>query len=81
MEKEDEVLHIYFMHISQLCFEKAKEHIVSNNTKKCISIIPLFLGERKRAKVNSYSMEYIIKCFTTIGFSREKLYRYRISAK
>ncbi|KAJ8912150.1 hypothetical protein NQ315_013199 [Exocentrus adspersus] len=27
MEKEDEVLHIYFTHLSQLCYEKAKEHI------------------------------------------------------
>lgn len=29
MEKEDEFLHTYFNYVSQLCYEKAKEHIVS----------------------------------------------------
>lgn len=29
MESEDEFLHTYFTHISQLCYEKAKEHVVS----------------------------------------------------
>ncbi|KAJ8930319.1 hypothetical protein NQ314_016868 [Rhamnusium bicolor] len=42
MEKEDEFLHIYFTHISQLCFEKAKEHI----------------EKEKGAKVVSYAVEY-----------------------
>lgn len=30
MEKEDVFLHTYFNHVSQLCFDKAKEHIVSD---------------------------------------------------
>lgn len=29
MEKEDEFLHVYFTHVSQLCFERAKEQVVS----------------------------------------------------
>lgn len=29
MEKEDEFLHAYFNYVSQLCYEKAKEHLVS----------------------------------------------------
>lgn len=28
MEKEDEFLHTYFTYVSQLCYEKAKEHLV-----------------------------------------------------
>lgn len=31
MEKDDEFLHGVFTHISQLCFEKAKEIIVSTH--------------------------------------------------
>ncbi|KAG5877172.1 hypothetical protein JTB14_032124 [Gonioctena quinquepunctata] len=34
METEDEFLHIYFTHVSQLCYEKAKEHIEKEKEPK-----------------------------------------------
>ncbi|CAH1114199.1 unnamed protein product [Psylliodes chrysocephalus] len=34
MESEDEFLHTYFTHISQLCYEKAKEHVEKEKEPK-----------------------------------------------
>ncbi|CAH0560805.1 unnamed protein product [Brassicogethes aeneus] len=35
MEREDEFLHTYFTHVSQLCYDKAKEHIEKEKDPKC----------------------------------------------
>nr|CAI5817482.1 unnamed protein product [Callosobruchus analis] len=34
MEKDDEFLHIYWTHVSQLCYEKAKEHVEKEKEPK-----------------------------------------------
>lgn len=50
MEKDDEFLHTYFNHISQLAFDKAKEHLVKNSNLTFVMLIliltQMLLGKR-----------------------------------
>lgn len=45
MEKDDEYLHTFFTYLSQLCFEKSKEHLVIiKHAKIFFYVIKLFAG-------------------------------------
>lgn len=51
MDHEDEFIYIFFTHVSQLCFDKAKEHVVSGfPIRICynINIVYIFEGKRTR---------------------------------
>lgn len=48
MEKEDEFLHTYFNHVSQLCYEKAKEHLVCKKSKYDKQIYLAFCFRKKK---------------------------------
>lgn len=50
MEKDDEFLHTYFNHISQLAFDKAKEHLVKKNMKSALVKPPCLHFSRKKTK-------------------------------
>lgn len=46
MEKDDEFLHTYFNHLSQLAFDKAKEHLVKFLLGFFLVLIVFLLGKR-----------------------------------
>lgn len=51
MDHEDEFIYIFFTHISQLCFDKAKEHVVSGFPIGILFLILIFsinLKEKER---------------------------------
>ncbi|XP_018567965.2 KICSTOR complex protein C12orf66 homolog [Anoplophora glabripennis] len=65
MEKEDEILYIYFTHISQLCFEKAKEHIEREKEPKSVTPWNTFLNFLQQLALAE-------KSYIEIGFLQNK---------
>ncbi|CAG9837538.1 unnamed protein product [Diabrotica balteata] len=66
MESEDEFLHIYFTHVSQLCYEKAKEHIEKEKEPKgCTTPWGAFLNYLQQLTLTE-------KSYMEIGFLQNK---------
>lgn len=56
MEKDDEFLHTFFCHLSQLAFDKAKEHLVnpSDITLNKLKIFAFFFRKKTKKRIDNH---------------------------